>query len=59
MKIEPAPKAYECALGEPVLLEKLGDDLKIPPAREIDWVFVPAVKGFLFREVGRIVDMLV
>ena len=53
------PKAHECALGEPILFEKLGDGLKIPAPWHIDWVFVPAAKGFLFGEVSWIVNMLV
>ena len=53
------PRPTNVALCEPVFLEKLSDDLKIPPPRKVNRVLVPAVEGFLFCEIGWVLDMLV
>ena len=57
--IELATQANGLALSKPVLLKELLEELRVPVTRWVDWVLVPALKGFFLRQARRIVDMFV
>src|SRR5665811_309150 len=59
VEIELPTQTHEFALGETILLEDLGDHLKIPASRQVNRIFVPALERLLLREVCRVVDVLV
>ena len=59
VQIELPAETDELALGKPVLLEDLGDHLKIPASRQVNRVFVPALERLLLGEICRVVDVLV
>ena len=56
---EPPAETDEAALEQAVFLEELGDDLKVPSARQVDRRFVPPLEGLELARVLRIVDVLV
>src|SRR5271166_6514876 len=59
LQVQAAAEPDKLALGESVLLEQLADRLQVPPAGQVERIFVPAVEhlGTLF--VRRIVDVLI
>src|SRR5665811_478124 len=59
VEIELPAEAHEFAFGKAILLEDLGDHLKIPASRQVNRIFVPALEGLFLREVCRVVDVLI
>src|ERR1019366_3619548 len=59
VEIELPAEAHEFAFGKTILLEDLGDHLKIPASRQVNRIFVPALEGLFLREVCRVVDVLI
>jgi hypothetical protein len=59
LQVQPATEADEASFGETVLLEELDDRLKIPAARQIDRVLLPAFEGLFLPEIGGVVDVLI
>src|SRR5664279_4957150 len=59
VEIKLSAQPDEFALGKPVLLEDLGDHLKIPASRQINRIFVPALERLLLGQISRVVDVLV
>ena len=59
MEIKLPAQPDEFALGKPILLENLGDHLKVPASRQINRIFVPALECLFFFEICRVVDVLV
>src|SRR5665647_240476 len=51
VEIELPAEAHEFALGKAILLENLGDHLKIPASRQVNRIFVPALEGLFLGEV--------
>src|SRR5450830_1217457 len=49
IKLPAQPDEFD--LGKPVLLEYLGDHLKIPASRQINRIFVPALERFLLGQI--------
>ncbi len=58
-KVQFPAKPDEFSLRQPVFNEQLLSGLKIPAARQIDRIFVPAGEGLFLGNIDRIVDMLV
>jgi hypothetical protein len=58
-EVQPATKTDEGALCEAVFFEQLDDRLKIPAARQVDRILVPAREGLFLPQILGIVDVFV